>query len=75
MLSVEDTGIGMSDAVRSRIFEPYFTTKPIEKGTGLGLAVAYKVVQDHGGTIDVNTHLGKGTTFTVYLPLAKTGEL
>ncbi len=70
MFSVEDTGIGMSDSVRSRIFEPYFTTKPIEKGTGLGLAVAYKVVEDHGGSIDVKSQPGKGTTFTVYLPLA-----
>ena len=70
MFSVEDTGIGMSDQVRSRIFEPYFTTKPVEKGTGLGLAVAYKVVEDHGGSIDVKSQPGKGTTFTVYLPLA-----
>ena len=65
-IAVKDTGVGILPEHRSRIFDPYFTTK--EKGTGLGLATSYAIVKKHGGAIDVESEVGKGSTFTVYLP-------
>ena len=74
-VSVEDTGVGMDDEVRSHIFEPFFTTKGEGegKGLGLGLAVVYGIVQRHNGSIEVASSPGQGTRFTVVLPAAPSG--
>jgi two-component system NtrC family sensor kinase len=69
VLQVRDTGIGIPADHLARLFEPFFTTKPVGKGTGLGLHVAYKIVKAHGGQIEVASEFGKGTTFTVRLPV------
>lgn len=68
LLRITDTGHGIPEDVRKRIFEPFFSTKK-DKGTGLGLSISYRIIQDHGGRIDVESEEGKGTTFLIRLPV------
>jgi len=68
MFSVSDTGVGMTDDVKARLFEAFFTTKPKGQGTGLGLVTCQTIVQQSGGTIDIHSEVGRGSTFKVYFP-------
>ena len=73
-IRVRDNGSGMTDEVKEHIFEPFFTTKERAKGTGLGLSVVYGVVNNHRGFVDVQSEVGVGTMFSVYLPVAEMAE-
>jgi PAS domain S-box-containing protein len=70
VLTAADTGCGMDEAVTTQIFDPFFTTKPQGQGTGLGLSVAYGIVRNWGGSITVQTALGRGTTFILHIPVS-----
>jgi len=68
-VTVSDTGCGISQENQSKIFEPFFTTKEVGKGTGLGLSITYEIVQRHKGDITVKSEVGKGTAFTIRIPV------
>ena len=68
-VDVSDNGHGIPEAILAKIFDPFFTTKEVGQGTGLGLSIAYKIVQEHGGRIEVKSTVGRGTTFSVFLPV------
>lgn len=70
LIEVKDTGIGIAPENMTKIFDPFFTTKDVGQGTGLGLAVCYGILSDHGGRLDVRSTVGVGTTFTITLPVA-----
>jgi signal transduction histidine kinase len=72
-LTVADTGHGIPQEALSRIFEPFYTTKEFGKGTGLGLTVVKGIIEEHRGTITVESEEGKGTRFTILLPVHKSG--
>lgn len=73
-ISISDSGCGISDEIREKIFTPFFTTKPKEKGTGLGLSSVFGIVSRAGGFVDLETKVGEGSTFHIYLPEAKSQD-
>ncbi|MDP6698022.1 MAG: response regulator [Candidatus Latescibacteria bacterium] len=75
MMAVSDNGTGMDEETRVQVFDPFFTTKGVDAGTGLGLSMVYGTVQQHGGRIECESVLGEGTTFAIYLPVARDGAV
>lgn len=74
MISFSDTGSGIEKSKIDQIFDPFFTTKPVGKGTGLGLSLSYNIINKHGGKIEVESEVGKGTTFNITLPIKRKQE-
>ena len=73
-ISITDTGIGITEESKKRIFDPFFSTKKIGEGTGLGLAICEKIIKEHFGSLDVESEVGKGSTFLVYIPISQGNE-
>jgi len=73
-ITISDSGAGIPEEFTDKVFDPFFTTKPVGEGTGLGLSVSYGIIHDHGGTIEVNSEVGKGTVFAVQLPAQVNGS-
>jgi signal transduction histidine kinase len=73
-ISITDTGIGITEESKKRIFDPFYTTKKMGEGTGLGLAICENIIKEHSGRLDVESEVGKGSTFFVYLPISKGSE-
>jgi signal transduction histidine kinase len=69
IVAISDNGSGIPEDQLSRIFDPFFTTKPVGEGTGLGLSISYGIIERHRGTINVESRIGAGTTFTVRIPI------
>jgi PAS domain S-box-containing protein len=75
VVTVSDTGVGIPEAIRERVFEPFFTTKEVGRGTGLGLSISYGIIKECGGTVEIESEEGRGTTFRLSFPVYKdTGE-
>jgi two-component system NtrC family sensor kinase len=75
VIEIKDTGCGTSESAQRKIFEPFYTTKPVGQGTGLGLSLSYSIVQKHKGSIVVSSELDVGTTFIITLPLLTPGDV
>jgi signal transduction histidine kinase len=73
-ISVTDTGIGITEESKKRIFDPFFTTKKMGEGTGLGLAICEKIIKEHSGSIEVESEVGKGSTFLISIPVLERNE-
>ncbi len=71
LIEFADSGVGILPENKKKIFDPFFSTKEIGDGTGLGLSISYRIVQNHGGRIDVESEPGSGSVFKVFLPLCK----
>ena len=67
MIRIKDNGSGIPEEIQSRLFDPFFTTKDVGEGTGLGLSIVFKIIEKHGGKIEVNTEFGKGAEFLLTL--------
>jgi two-component system NtrC family sensor kinase len=74
VVTVKDTGIGIPPENLTKIFEPFFSTKPVGKGTGLGLSLCFGIVEAHGGRIDIKSKVGDGTEISVILPARESGK-
>jgi signal transduction histidine kinase len=73
-ISIADTGIGITEESKKRIFDPFFTTKKIGEGTGLGLAICEKIIKEHAGRLEVESEVGKGSTFSIFIPTPEREE-
>ena len=75
VIEIEDDGSGIAPENLNKLFDPFFTTKPVGKGTGLGLSISYGIIKKHNGQITVDSHLGEGTCFRIYLPIRQPATL